>query len=80
MSGGVFLMTIFINSNRLKRAMFLKGYNISELASELGVGVSYLSQILNNKKTPSPKLAKKIANTLDVEIKDIFDFEVREVK
>lgn len=73
-------MTIFINSNRLKRAMFLKGYNISELASELGVGVSYLSQILNNKKTPSPKLAKKIANTLDVEIKDIFDFEVREVK
>ncbi|MCJ1787577.1 helix-turn-helix transcriptional regulator [Staphylococcus warneri] len=73
-------MTIFINSNRLKRAMFLQGYNISELASELGVGVSYLSQILNNKKTPSPKLAKNIADTLGVEIKDIFDFEVKEVK
>ncbi|MBJ7884466.1 helix-turn-helix transcriptional regulator [Bacillaceae bacterium HSR45] len=73
-------MTIFINSNRLKRAMFLQGYNISELASELGVGVSYLSQILNNKKTPSPKLAKNIADTLGVKIKDIFDFEVKEVK
>ncbi|MFS4466149.1 helix-turn-helix domain-containing protein [Staphylococcus haemolyticus] len=73
-------MTIYINSVNLKKVMFLKGYNLSELAKELNIGVSYLSQILNSKKTPSAKLAKKIADTLDVEIKDIFDFEVKEVK
>ncbi|ATQ50754.1 helix-turn-helix domain-containing protein [Staphylococcus epidermidis] len=71
-------MTIYINTVNLKKVMFLKGYNISELANELGIGVSYLSQILNNRKTPSPKLAKKIANTLSVEIQDIFDFEEKE--
>lgn len=71
-------MTIYINTVNLKKVMFLKGYNISELANELGIGVSYLSQILNNKKTLSPKLAKKIANTLSVEIQDIFDFEEKE--
>ena len=37
-----------------------------------------LSQIFNGKKIPSPKLAKNIANALDVEIKDLFYFEEQE--
>ncbi|MDU6258004.1 MAG: helix-turn-helix transcriptional regulator, partial [Staphylococcus epidermidis] len=48
------------------------------LSNELDIGVSYLSSIVNGKKTPSPKLAKNIANDLDVEIKDIFYFEEQE--
>lgn len=71
-------MTVLINSNALKKAMFLKGLNISELAIKTEVSTTYLSQIINHKKTPSPKLAKKIANVLDVDIEDIFEFEIKE--
>lgn len=71
-------MTVLINSNYLKKAMFLKGYNLSDLSNKTGVGISYLSQIINHKKTPSPKLAKKIADVLDVDIEDIFEFEMKE--
>lgn len=71
-------MSIIINNMNFKKAMFLKGYNLSDLSKELGIGISYLSSIANGKKIPSPKLAKSIANTLDVEIKDLFYFEEQE--
>ncbi|MEX2957026.1 helix-turn-helix domain-containing protein [Staphylococcus pasteuri] len=71
-------MTVLINSNYFKKAMFLKGYNLSDLSNKTGVGISYLSQIINGKKTPSSKLAKKIADVLDVDIEDIFEFEMKE--
>lgn len=71
-------MSILINNKSFKKSMFLKGYNLSDLSKELGIGISYLSSIANGKKIPSPKLAKSIANTLDVEIKDLFYFEEQE--
>ncbi|WP_017464906.1 helix-turn-helix domain-containing protein [Staphylococcus epidermidis] len=71
-------MSILINIKSFKKAMFLKGYNLSDLSKELGIGISYLSSITNGKKIPSPKLAKNIANALDVEIKDLFHFEEQE--
>lgn len=43
-------MTITINETSVKKAMFLKGYNLSDLSNETGVGVSYLSQIINGKR------------------------------
>ena len=30
--------------------MFLKGYNLSDLSKELGIGISYLSAIANGKR------------------------------
>lgn len=71
-------MTVFINSKNFKKAMFLKGFNLSDLSKETGVSISYLSSIINGKKTPSPKLAKNIANVLDLDIEDIFEFEIKE--
>lgn len=71
-------MMVLINLNSFKKAMFLKGYNLSDLSIETGVGISYLSQIMNCRKAPSPKLAKNIANVLEVEIKDLFYFEGKE--
>ena len=68
-------MTVLINSNALKKAMFLKGLNLSDLAIKTKVSTTYLSQIINGKKIPSPKLAKKIANVLDLNIEDLFEFE-----
>lgn len=72
-------MTVNINERLIKKAMFIKGLNLSDLSRETEVGISYLSQIVNGKKVPSPKLAKKIADALEVEIEDIFEFELKEV-
>ncbi|EJE01062.1 DNA-binding protein [Staphylococcus epidermidis FS1] len=71
-------MTVLINSNALKKTMFLKGLNLSDLAIKTKVSTTYLSQIINGKKLPSPKLAKKIANVLDLNIEDLFEFEEQE--
>ncbi len=44
-------MTILANTSRkFKEGMFLKGFNLSDLSRETGVGISYLSQIINGKK------------------------------
>ncbi|EMN8616840.1 helix-turn-helix transcriptional regulator [Staphylococcus aureus] len=71
-------MTILANTRKFKEAMFLKGFNLSDLSRETGVGISYLSQIINGKKIPSPKLAKKMAEVLQVEVNKLFEFEVKE--
>ncbi|HAZ5240902.1 helix-turn-helix transcriptional regulator [Staphylococcus aureus] len=71
-------MTILANIRKFKEAMFLKGFNLSDLSRETGVGISYLSQIINGKKIPSPKLAKKMAEVLQVEVNELFEFEVKE--
>ncbi|UXS59870.1 helix-turn-helix transcriptional regulator [Staphylococcus ureilyticus] len=68
-------MSVYLDNKKAKKLMFIKGFNVSSFAEKIGVGVSYLSQILNGKKSPSPKLAKKIAETLEVEIEDLFSFE-----
>ncbi|MBF0770062.1 MULTISPECIES: helix-turn-helix domain-containing protein [Staphylococcus] len=71
-------MTILVNTNKFKEAMFIKGFNLSDLSRETGVGISYLSQIINGKKIPSPKLAKKMAEVLQVEVNELFEFKVKE--
>ncbi|HEE8881975.1 TPA: helix-turn-helix transcriptional regulator [Staphylococcus aureus] len=71
-------MTILANTRKFKEAMFLKVFNLSDLSRETGVGISYLSQIINGKKIPSPKLAKKMAEVLQVEVNELFEFEVKE--
>lgn len=73
-------MSIYLDNQKTKKLMFIKGFNVSTLADEVGVGISYISQILNGKRSPSPKLAKKIAETLEVEIEDLFFFKENEVK
>ncbi|QOY78016.1 helix-turn-helix transcriptional regulator [Staphylococcus aureus] len=71
-------MTILANTRKFKEAMFLKGFNLSDLSRETGVGISYLSQIINGKKIPNPKLAKKMAEVLQVEVNELFECEVKE--
>lgn len=68
-------MSIYIKNNYLKKSMFLKGYNLSQLAVEIDVSLSYMSLIMNGKRNPSAKLAKKIAEILEVEIEELFIFD-----
>ncbi|PTJ95623.1 helix-turn-helix domain-containing protein [Staphylococcus simulans] len=71
-------MDVYIYNKKVKKMMFLKGWNMTEMANLIGVSTSYFSQIMNKRKKPSTKLAKKIADALDVEIKDLFEFDVKE--
>lgn len=71
-------MSVLIKTSVFKKAMFIKGFNLSDLSKETGVGISYLSQIINGKKIPSPKLAKKISDSLNIEIEELFNFEIEE--
>ena len=71
-------MSIYIKNHYLKKVMFLKGYNLSQLAIETDVSLSYMSLIINCKRNPSAKLAKKISDVLDVGIQELFEFEQKE--
>ena len=71
-------MTVIIKSNYLKELMFLKGHNLSTLADEVGISISYMSQIMNGKRTPSAMLAKKISKVFGVSVNELFTFKDKE--
>lgn len=49
-----------------------KGYTHQQLADLVNIDRSYYTHIENGKRTPSFKVAAKIARTLEVKIEDIF--------
>ena len=51
------------------------GVNIRQFANRLDIGQSYLSNILQGKKNPSPALAKRIADEIGKPIQEVFNFE-----
>ncbi|MDT3924700.1 helix-turn-helix domain-containing protein [Staphylococcus saprophyticus] len=71
-------MNAVANQSAIKQRMFVLGLNLTDFSKTINVGASYLSQIINGKKSPSPKLAKKMAEVLEVDITDIFIFEQKE--
>jgi DNA-binding XRE family transcriptional regulator len=59
---------------RIKEVMALKGKSREDLASAVGVSKTTISNICSEKETslPTIKLLVKIANALDVDIRDLF--------
>lgn len=51
------------------------GMNMRQFADRLEIGQSYLSNILQGKKNPSPSLAKRITDEIGKPIQEVFDFE-----
>ena len=54
------------------------GHTLRSFSKSSGISLSYLSLIINNKAIPSPKMAKRIADNLNVDIEDVFEFEIKE--
>ena len=52
-----------------------QGKSLKRFSSSIGISDPYLSQILNNKRNPSPVVADKIARGLGKEVEDIFLIE-----
>ncbi len=61
-------------------AMAKKGLNQSSLSETADVNKSTLSLFMNGKKTISATTARKVADTLDCEVEELFEFKIDEVK
>ncbi|MCQ9293269.1 helix-turn-helix transcriptional regulator [Staphylococcus cohnii] len=62
----------------LKNSIAFKGMNIKDFALYTGFNPYFLNSIINAKRTTSPKTAKKIAQSLDLDIKDVFEIKQKE--
>lgn len=56
----------------VKERIALLGFNQVKFAKHINVTAGYLSRVLNQIVDPSPVIAKKIADGLEVEVRDIF--------
>ncbi|MFI3170388.1 MAG: helix-turn-helix transcriptional regulator [Faecalibacterium sp.] len=52
----------------LKRTRNIYGYKANEMCLQLNISPSYLSEIENNKKTPSLDLLQKYADIYDIKL------------
>ena len=68
------------SSNDVRKKIAEAGFTQTEFSSEIGVSPKYLSAILCERKSPSPKLAKNIACHLHVVPSDIFNYRVQYCK
>lgn len=66
------------NVLELRGLIAKNGHTLRSFSKSSGISLSYLSLIINNKATPSPKMAKRIADNLNVGMEDIFEFEIKE--
>ncbi|XVK95681.1 helix-turn-helix transcriptional regulator [Staphylococcus nepalensis] len=73
-------MKLYAKSYDLKKALLFKGYNLKEFSLLLGKSTSYITQIINGKACPSPKLAKSISLNLNKELEDLFSIKEKQTK
>lgn len=66
------------NVLELRGLIAKNGHTLRSFAKSSGISLSYLSLIINNKATPSPKMAKKISDNLNVDIEYLFEFKMKE--
>lgn len=67
------MLTIILKDSLETRVSILKkGRSLREFAKDIGISHAYLSQILTEKRNPSPTVARKIASGLEKEFEDIF--------
>jgi transcriptional regulator with XRE-family HTH domain len=57
--------------DKLKNLLYIKGYTQEEMAAKLGVNQETISRWVNNKHKPRAKYLRKMAEILEVEIKDL---------
>lgn len=65
----------FKDKSRVRLMIAEKGESLRGFSDRVGISQGYLSQLLLDKKQPSPKTACKIADGLNVDVKDIFLIE-----
>lgn len=61
------------NSLEFEELLIRKGFSKKAFAEAAGIGQVTALQICNGDRSPSPRIAKRICDTLDVEFDEIFD-------
>lgn len=60
---------------QFRKILMEKGYSQRQFSKEIGTSEAYLNQIINLKKHPSPDVAKKVTNELQMGFYDLFIIE-----
>lgn len=55
----------------MRQAAKKRGLSVNQLADAAGLGRGHMSEILNCNKVPSIRTLKKIADALNVEVRDL---------
>ncbi|SDM18271.1 helix-turn-helix transcriptional regulator [Bacillus sp. OK048] len=55
-----------------KKMLIINGFSQTELAKAIEVTPPYINQIVNEERSPSAKIAKRISTNLGVDFNDIF--------
>ena len=58
----------------IKRLRKLKGLTQSKMAQRMGLSVQYIGAIERGERSPSVRVLELIARTLEVKLKDLFEF------
>ncbi|WP_153464810.1 helix-turn-helix domain-containing protein [Sediminibacillus terrae] len=61
-------------------AMAKKGFNQKSLSESAGVNEATLSLFLNGKRTISAPTARNIAEALECELEDLFEFKISNIR
>ncbi|MFI3728499.1 helix-turn-helix domain-containing protein [Vagococcus fluvialis] len=69
---------IICKRNTLRFEIYKQGIGNNEFAKKIGITPNMLSLILNNKRLPSAKTAKKIVTELNVEFDELFEIIKKE--
>lgn len=68
-------MVVVKDMDKLKRTTVLRGFTQSELAKKIGVSRNTICSIFKGIRNPSPKIAVKICEQLNVSFEYIFFIE-----
>lgn len=60
------------DSVQFRKLLIEKGYSQRQFSKEIGVSETYLNQIINMKRHPSPDISKKITEKLQMDFYDLF--------
>lgn len=61
------------NTDRLNELIIMKGFNKTDFAKEIQLSQPMTIQITNGDRSPSPKTARRIVETLECEWDEIFE-------
>jgi DNA-binding XRE family transcriptional regulator len=68
-------MIIKVKTERLNELMIRKGFTKRSLARNAKIGHATTIQVCNGERNPSPPVAKKIIDELEVEFDEVFTIE-----
>ena len=66
-------MGIRTKSKGLREVLIRKGLTATSMAAVAGIGTVTALQVCNGSRSPSPRIAKKIVDSLGVEFDDVFE-------